>query len=151
MVDLHIGLFVIRQVVLQVGLVFGRKVVIPDISKFQKALNKITLAIVVHKAVGILAWSSLLRRFGCKGARLSHHSQKRSLLPVPFVVLVMVQVKITRVVKMFRFLTQLRVMVAMILTSLSSLFWLFVLLFLMVYVCAVVLTQGRASTKQQFQ
>mmetsp|Transcript_29268 Transcript_29268/g.67380 ORF Transcript_29268/g.67380 Transcript_29268/m.67380 type:complete len:601 (-) Transcript_29268:63-1865(-) len=54
-------------------------------------------------------------------------------------------VKVTRVVKAFRFLTQLRVMVSMILSSLASLFWLFVLLFLMVYVCAVVLTQGVAD------
>mmetsp|Transcript_38734 Transcript_38734/g.91048 ORF Transcript_38734/g.91048 Transcript_38734/m.91048 type:complete len:603 (+) Transcript_38734:128-1936(+) len=58
-------------------------------------------------------------------------------------------VRITRVVKMFRFLTQLRVMVTMILTSLSSLFWLFILLFLMVYVCAVVLTQGMADYAHQ--
>eukprot|EP00971_Amphidinium_carterae_P300902 5978797-Amphidinium_carterae.1 len=50
--------------------------------------------------------------------------------------------KVTRVLKLFRFMTELRVMVTMIISSLSSLFWLLVLLLAMVYIFAIVLTQG---------
>jgi len=51
-------------------------------------------------------------------------------------------VRIARMIRMIRFLVKLRIMAVMIFGSMCSLFWLFLLVFLVMYIFAVVLTQG---------
>merc|ERR1719235_585890 len=51
-------------------------------------------------------------------------------------------VKIIRIIRMVRFLTQIRIMVAMIVGSLMNLFWLAIILVCVMYVFAIILTQG---------
>mmetsp|Transcript_77107 Transcript_77107/g.204665 ORF Transcript_77107/g.204665 Transcript_77107/m.204665 type:complete len:291 (-) Transcript_77107:17-889(-) len=50
--------------------------------------------------------------------------------------------RILRLLRMVRFLSELRVMAHMIANSMMSLFWLFTLLLILIYVFAIILTQG---------
>merc|ERR1711908_24696 len=50
--------------------------------------------------------------------------------------------RIMRILRMLRFMAELRVMANMIINSMMSLFWLFTLLAAMIYMFAIVLTQG---------
>eukprot|EP00928_Gymnodinium_smaydae_P072966 TRINITY_DN56238_c0_g1_i1.p1 TRINITY_DN56238_c0_g1~~TRINITY_DN56238_c0_g1_i1.p1 ORF type:complete len:576 (-),score=94.78 TRINITY_DN56238_c0_g1_i1:78-1805(-) len=51
-------------------------------------------------------------------------------------------VRCLRLVRIIRFIAKVRVMVTMILSSLGSLFWLFILMLGIIYIFAIVLTQG---------
>merc|ERR1711957_1076660 len=53
--------------------------------------------------------------------------------------------RVMRLLRMIRFLSHIRVMVTMIIGSLRSLFWLFVLLAGIIYVFALLLTRGAAD------
>eukprot|EP00927_Polykrikos_kofoidii_P025188 TRINITY_DN22683_c0_g1_i2.p1 TRINITY_DN22683_c0_g1~~TRINITY_DN22683_c0_g1_i2.p1 ORF type:complete len:762 (+),score=144.00 TRINITY_DN22683_c0_g1_i2:154-2439(+) len=56
--------------------------------------------------------------------------------------------RVMRVVRMVRFLTKIRIMVTMILGSMTALFWLFVLIVSVVYIFAIVLTQGATELRR---
>lgn len=53
--------------------------------------------------------------------------------------------RIMRILRVFRFFIKIRIMASMILGSMASLFWLFVLLFGVIYVFAIVITKGAAD------
>jgi len=54
-------------------------------------------------------------------------------------------VRIMRIIRALRFLGELRVMASMIVHSMMSLFWLFIILVTLIYVFAIILTQGSTS------
>merc|ERR1719382_1534194 len=57
--------------------------------------------------------------------------------------------RIMRILRTVRFLAQLRIMTHMIVSSMMSLFWIFVILAALIYVFAIILTQGATEYLQQ--
>eukprot|EP00927_Polykrikos_kofoidii_P031331 TRINITY_DN26967_c0_g1_i1.p1 TRINITY_DN26967_c0_g1~~TRINITY_DN26967_c0_g1_i1.p1 ORF type:complete len:725 (-),score=100.73 TRINITY_DN26967_c0_g1_i1:120-2081(-) len=56
--------------------------------------------------------------------------------------------RVMRILRMVRFLARVRIMVAMIVGSMTALFWLFVLIFSVMYVFAIILTQGATDWRK---